>query len=105
MNGTIYISGPITGTPDYVERFMTAEKHLREEGWENIINPVVITSEFPEDTPWEQYMRKCIQVLMGADAIYMLKGWVYSRGAKFERYIACMLGIYIEYEPNNEVQF
>lgn len=104
MDGTIYISGPITGTPDYVERFMAAENHLREEGWENIINPVVITSKFPEDTHWGQYMRKCIQALMGADAIYMLKGWINSRGAKLERHIACMLDIRIEYEAD-EIQF
>ena len=35
----IYISGPITGTDDFYERFMKAEEMLSSEGL-SIVNPV-----------------------------------------------------------------
>ena len=34
----IYISGPITGTSDYMKRFEKAEKELTENGY-SVINP------------------------------------------------------------------
>ena len=34
----IYISGAISGTKDYMERFARAEKELTEKGW-SVVNP------------------------------------------------------------------
>ena len=39
----IYISGPITGTSDYMERFEKAEKELIENGY-SVINPAEVNA-------------------------------------------------------------
>lgn len=39
MQKTIYISGKITGTEDYEDRFKKAEMELRSRGF-NVLNPV-----------------------------------------------------------------
>ena len=39
----IYISGPITGTSDYMERFEKAEKELIENGY-SVINPAKVNA-------------------------------------------------------------
>ncbi len=48
----LYISGPITGTDDYMERFAAAQKELEEEGW-TVINPALVNSNLPKDTEWK----------------------------------------------------
>lgn len=80
----IYISGKITGTEDYIERFAKAEKELIEQGYE-VINPARISTCLPT-LEHEEYMRIDFALLEVCDAIYMLKGWGDSRGAR-EEYI------------------
>ena len=48
----IYISGPITGTSDYMKRFEKAEKELTENGY-SVINPAKVNAMLPEDATWE----------------------------------------------------
>ena len=48
----IYISGAITGTDDYMERFVKAEKELTENGY-SAINPAKVNAQLPEDTSYE----------------------------------------------------
>ena len=91
---TVYISGKITGTTDYMERFEAAEKKLVGKGYD-AINPAKRNAEFPPGTAWETYMRSCITMLMGADAIYMMRGWRRSAGAVLEHQIATSLGMVI----------
>ena len=43
----IYISGPITGTSDYMKRFEKAEKELTENGY-SVINPAKVNAMLPE---------------------------------------------------------
>lgn len=52
----VYISGPITGTHDFMHRFAKAEAELKKQGF-SVINPA---------------------------AVYMLKGWEKSCGANRE---------------------
>jgi hypothetical protein len=97
----IYISGPISGTDDWKERFTRAEKELRvlySAGGEEIdvINPARI--EMPEGTTWQQYMDITLQMLRGCDEIYMLAGWRNSKGAQIERLYALGSGMEITHE-------
>lgn len=97
----IYISGPISGTDDWKERFTRAEKELRvlysAAGEEiDVINPARI--EMPEGTTWQQYMDITLQMLRGCDEIYMLAGWRSSKGAQIERLYALGSGIVVYYE-------
>lgn len=79
----LYISGPITGTEDYMERFVAAQKELEEEGW-SVVNPALVNSNLPEDTEWEDYMRMAVCMLDMCEVVYFLDGWEKSRGANIE---------------------
>lgn len=79
----IYISGKITGTTDYMERFAAAEEKLVAEG-HTPINPAKVNSNLPEGTTWAEYMDVSLVLLGMCTAIYMLKGWEDSRGARVE---------------------
>lgn len=79
----IYISGAITGTDDYMERFSKAEKELTEKGY-SVINPAKVNAQLPKDTTHEEYMKMSFCMLDMCDAIYMLNGWSKSCGANRE---------------------
>lgn len=49
MKERIYVSGAITGTDDFMERFAKAQKELEEKGY-SVINPALINSNMPKDT-------------------------------------------------------
>lgn len=93
MKKTIYISGKVTGTSDYKERFAAAEQRLRLQGW-RVINPVRKTAHMnPKTTLWSEYMRVCIRLLTRCDAIYLLRGWRQSKGAIIEQRLAVDLDL------------
>ena len=90
----IYLSGKITGQADYLEKFAAAEERLANEGYD-VINPARVNDCLPKSTSYWDYMRMDITMLEMADAIYMLKGWEDSKGARLEREIAEMRKIVI----------
>lgn len=102
MQKTIYISGKITGTEDYEERFSKAEMELRLRGF-IVLNPVKSGKWLerylaPEVPTWVQYMKQAITSMMKADCIYMLKGYRESKGARLELFLAKILQYEIIYE-------
>lgn len=101
MKNEIYISGKITGTEDYKERFAKAEENLKAKGYVNIINPVKLCSDIPDGSEWEQFMKKCISRLL-CDEVFFMKGWDKSRGAVCEWQVAEMLKLSITYEDMEE---
>lgn len=93
----IYISGKITGTTDYMERFERAEHELTTRGFE-VVNPAKENAHLPEGTPWKTYMAESLRLLLYCDAIYMLEGWSDSRGARIEIDVACACDLQIFHE-------
>ena len=93
----IYISGAISGTDDYMERFANAEKELTENGY-SVINPAKVNAQLPEDTTYEEYMKMSILMLDMCDSVYMLKGWEKSCGANRELGYAMAKNMIIMYE-------
>ena len=79
----IYISGAITGTTDFMERFAKAEKELTTNGW-SVVNPAKVNAQLPIDTTYEEYMKMCFCMLDMCIAIYMLDGFEKSCGANRE---------------------
>lgn len=93
----VYISGPITGTNDYMKRFNNAQKYLESKGY-SVVNPALVNSNLPKDTSYDEYMDMSFVMLRMCDAIYMLKGYEYSEGAKVELNVAERTGKKILYE-------
>lgn len=97
----IYISGAITGTDNYMERFANAEKELAEKGY-SVINPAKVNAQLPEDTSYEEYMKMCFCMIDMCDSICMLKGWDKSCGANRELGYALAKDMIIMYEYRRE---
>lgn len=79
----VYISGKITGTKDYMERFAECEKKLTEQGY-SVINPAKVNAMLPQDTEYDDYMKMSFTMLEMCDMIYMMNGWSTSSGACME---------------------
>jgi hypothetical protein len=90
---SIYLSGPITGHPDFKERFGSVAAALRRAGW-IVLNP----AETPAGLSEFSYMDIACAQVRSADAILMLDGWRYSTGAQCEHALAakCEKVIYTE---------
>lgn len=93
----IYISGPITGTTDYMERFEKAENYLNSKGY-SVINPAKVNAQMPKDTTYEEYMKMSFTMLDMCEYIYMLDGWNKSTGANRELGYAMAKDMTIMYE-------
>lgn len=84
----IYISGPITGRPNYKEQFATISRKLEADG-HIVVDPSVETEGLsPRD-----YMRISLARLEAADEILLLPGWENSKGAKIEKLYAEYIGL------------
>lgn len=75
----IYISGKITGTSDYLEKFHAAEIRLKRP---DVINPAKVNAQLPTCLSYNQYMEISMCMLKMCDDIYMLRDWVDSNGAR-----------------------
>ncbi|TDB42094.1 DUF4406 domain-containing protein [Photorhabdus luminescens] len=80
MTPVVFISGPMTGKPDFNRsEFNTAAKMLKSQGL-IVLNPAV----YPDGLTHDQYMRMSLAMLEQADAVYLLDGWEHSTGAVME---------------------
>lgn len=79
MGNKIYIAGPVTGDPDYRDKFNAAECYLIVKGW-RVLNPAVL----PDDLDPDDYLPICMAMLDRADAVVLLRGFAHSEGAKIE---------------------
>lgn len=100
MSKSIYISGPMTGLPDFgYPEFRRVAEGLRALGYV-VLNPA--ENEKPdvsEQELWSAYMRMAIAQLVKCDEIHMLRGWSKSRGAKIEHQLAIDLGMLVSGAP------
>jgi hypothetical protein len=97
----VYISGPITGIPDFGRSFEKAAARLAEHGHEPV-NPAAALppcgdtcGEVKGRHSWSCYMRNDLQLLLDCDAILMLDGWERSHGARLELYVATACGLIV----------
>lgn len=87
----IYLSGPMTGLPDYNYPAFNAEAaRLRALGY-IVENPA--ENPLPADAPWHMCMRAAIRQMLTCDAVAFLTGWHESRGANVEIELAGHLGM------------
>lgn len=92
----IFISGPISGVPNYRERFAVAEwflKSLFVRG--KIFNPAARLKPGMSNA-W--YMGRCVPEVLRADYFYVLDGWKGSAGARIEVALARYCGKSVFFE-------
>jgi hypothetical protein len=78
----IYLSGPMTGLPDYNDPAFNAEAaRIRALGY-TVENPA--ENPLSADAPWHMCMRDAIRPMLTCDAVAFLPGWQISRGANVE---------------------
>lgn len=75
----IFISGKITGDPDYREKFAQAEREIINKG-HLAMNPAILPAGFSH----AEYMKITLAMQSVCDATYMMPGWEESEGAKAE---------------------
>jgi len=87
----VYISGPMTGLPEYNHpAFFNAHNRLIESG-HAVINPAISAVEDTKhlsEPEWIDYMISCVSRMKNATAIHLLQGWESSPGALIEKMIA-----------------
>lgn len=89
----VYISGPITGLhfeQNVVPVFAAAQLEIEEAGHE-AVNP--LNNGIAHEAAWSIRMRADLKMMLDCDMIYMLPGWMNSRGARLEFQVANILGI------------
>lgn len=92
----IFISGPISGLP-YKEaaiRFNEYALLYHQIGLEPV-NPIRLCCPL---WSWWRCMAVCLWHLLWCDAVFMLRGWDLSRGARIEHKVSKILGKVIMYE-------
>ena len=80
----VYISGPMTGVPDYKDRFQTAADLLIAQG-HTVVNPANMDAVIDGELSYGKILDFDLALLAQCDAICLLPGWQHSKGAKGER--------------------
>lgn len=89
MQGTIYISGKMTGVKDLNrDKFERTEKKFKALGY-IVINPHKIKLNKLQKPIWQNYMINDIAVLLKyCDKVVALDDWADSKGARIELFLA-----------------
>ena len=110
----IYVSGPIKGHDDFVEKFKAACEEVAQ--WAKPVNPVEVGNcdldecRWPGEMletghTWECYIRYDLAQLVLCDGIYLMEGWSTSKGASLELKVAMLLGMQLYFQSDKEDDF
>lgn len=90
----VYLSGPITGTEDFKDRFEFGEIKVNQKfrGTARAINPVKIAEQLPSTISYEEIMQICFDTINSCDIILMMPGWEDSKGCNQEYGYAIGIG-------------
>ena len=102
---TIYISGPMSGVDKHnFPAFDEAAVAFEKEGW-HVLSPSDIARRFgvqedcaPDKETLATIQKEDILALLQCSAVFMLRGWLKSEGARLEHSLAVWLGLDITYQ-------
>lgn len=101
---TVYLAGPMRGKPRLnFDAFFAAGQSLRHHGWRVLCPAEADVAEgFDPDSPgeisperYDEWMRRDFDMIRLSDAIFLLRGWQESAGARRELALALELGLEI----------
>lgn len=97
----IYIAGQITGLTLSAAKhnFDTAKYEVAIAGF-SPLSPMDLPHD--HDKTWKSYMFEDLAAMKSCAAVYMLRNWRESRGARIEHFIACRLGLQVFYQPASD---
>lgn len=95
----IYLSGKISDLPpeEVRAKFARAADQIRALGHEPV-SP--LDSGIDYNRKWEEHIAADIALLLESDAIYLLKDWKGSKGARIEKAVATECGKTIYLQPD-----
>lgn len=99
MKHKVYLSGPMTGKPDFKERFDAIAAELESKG-HVVLNPAAL----PKGLAYGEYFPICITMIEAAETVLMIPGWHKSKGACLEHMYAKTVGKEIAYYDEQERQ-
>jgi hypothetical protein len=112
MTYYLYISGPITNDPDYMQKFQACEDWIRKHTKYEPVNPAKLVPEILkldgiENPTHNDYMRVSINILTEYQntSIVMLGGWRNSKGSCYEHKISYMLNYKIMWFKKNNMAY
>jgi len=83
MKQRLYLSGPITGVPNYMDIFNRAEAVLVRAGYQ-VVNPANMCYVLNSEASHEDYMTVDMALLRMCDVLVQLPGWEKSIGCNRE---------------------
>lgn len=88
----VYLSGPMSGHPEYnIPKFKQVTERLRELGFE-VKAPHEVCAHIPQESHPTEFMPPNIIALVECDAIFQMEGWQLSRGCRAEAAVAIITG-------------
>ena len=110
----MYCAGRMRGIKFFnFPAFFQADEFLRKLGYD-VVNPAYLdvlngfdARDLPEDTDWSvlpsdldmrEVISRDLEFLCGCDTIYLLEGWMSSKGARSEKSVAEWLGLSVWYQ-------
>jgi hypothetical protein len=97
----IYIAGPMRGIENCnYPAFYKVEELLDSQKCYEVVNPARMDDEegIGQQSEYKEALKRDIDEIFEVDAMYMMRGWEKSEGARVEHALAVYLGLYIQYE-------